>query len=61
MKEFKDGMINVSPRFVLTEITGAIPQQCKKNIIVIGSLAVGYHFFSEDASIIRDTTTQGCC
>ena len=44
-------MIHVSPRVVLAEIADAIPQQCKENIIVIGSLAVGYHFFGEDISI----------
>lgn len=55
MKESTDNLIQVSPRAVLAEIAGAIPQQCKENIIVIGSLAVGYHFFGEDDSITMRT------
>ena len=53
-------MIHVSPRDVLAEIADAIPQRCKKNIIVIGSLAVGYHFFGEDVSIMMRTKDADC-
>lgn len=60
MKEFEDAMIQVSPRAVLSEIADAIPRQCKENIIVIGSLAVGYHFFGEDDSITMRTKDADC-
>lgn len=60
MKEFEDAMIEVSPRAVLSEIADAIPRQCKENIIVIGSLAVGYHFFGEDDSITMRTKDADC-
>jgi hypothetical protein len=41
-------MNQVSPMEVLAEIVEAIPEECKKNMIIIGSLAVGYHFFAEN-------------
>ena len=50
----------VSPRTVLAEIAGAIPEDCKKNMIIIGSLAVGYHFFSENASMVVRTKDADC-
>ena len=51
MKEIPDRLIYLSPRVVLSEIASAIPEQCKRNVIVIGSLAVGYHYFGRDESI----------
>ncbi len=60
MKEFEDEMIHVSPQAVLAEIAEAIPPKCKKNIIVIGSLAVGYHFFGKDDSITVRTKDADC-
>ncbi len=38
-------MIELSPRSVLRAITNAIPDECRGDITVIGSLAAGYHFF----------------
>ena len=53
-------MKSVSPRAVLTEIVEAIPEDCKKNIIIIGSLAVGYHFFAENESMVVRTKDADC-
>jgi hypothetical protein len=41
----------VSPRAVLEQVAHAIPEDCRANIIIIGSLAVGYHFFGNDPSL----------
>lgn len=35
----------VSPREIFKQVAIAVPRECHKNIIIIGSLAVGYHFF----------------
>jgi hypothetical protein len=53
-------MKSVSPRAVLSEIAAAVPQECRKNIIIIGSLAVGYHFFAENESIAVRTKDADC-
>ncbi len=40
----KDSLIWVRPSRVLREIVDAIPDKTKKNLTIVGSLAVGYHF-----------------
>lgn len=50
----------VSPRAVLEEIANAIPEDCKKNIIIIGSLAVGYHFFVDNKAMVVRTKDADC-
>lgn len=55
-----DVMKPVSPRAVLTEIVNAIPEDCKKNLIIIGSLAVGYHFFAENENMVVRTKDADC-
>ncbi len=56
----EDAMKSVYPRQVLSEIAGAIPGGCKKNMIIIGSLAVGYHFFVENESMAIRTKDADC-
>ena len=60
MNELKDVMKSVFPREVLTEIAEAIPGDCKKNMIIIGSLAAGYHFFAEKGSMAIRTKDADC-
>lgn len=40
-------MSDISPRGILKQVADAIPQECHKNIIVVGSLAAGFHLLPE--------------
>lgn len=40
----------VSPKEVLVQVANALPQDCRQDVIIIGSLAAGYHFFADDGS-----------
>ena len=40
----ENGMQSVTPATVLGEIATAVPEDCRKHIIVVGSLAAGYHY-----------------
>jgi hypothetical protein len=42
-------MTPLAPDTVMAQIAMALPEGCRPNIIIIGSLAVGYHFFSGDS------------
>ncbi len=50
----------VSPKKVLEKIAEAIPKDCKKHIIVIGSLAVGYHYFGDNHNMSVRTKDADC-
>lgn len=43
-------MTPLSPSIVLSQVAAAVPEACRQNIIVIGSLAAGYHFFGENGA-----------
>jgi len=60
MNQQIDAAKSVSPGAVLTEIVKAIPEDCKQNMIIIGSLAVGYHFFVEDENMVVRTKDADC-
>ena len=51
---------SISPRDVLAEIAKAIPQDCHEHLIVIGSLAVGYHYFGGQAEMAVRTKDADC-
>ena len=44
-------MSNVSPSLILAQVAESVPQDCLPNIIIIGSLAAGYHFFGHDRDL----------
>jgi hypothetical protein len=48
-------MSNVSPSMILAKVAHSVPHECLPNIIIIGSLAAGYHFFGEDRDLFVRT------
>jgi hypothetical protein len=44
-------MSNVSPSLILAQVAESVPHDCLPNIIIIGSLAAGYHFFGHDRDL----------
>jgi len=50
----------VAPAVVLGEIARAVPADCRENIIIIGSLAAGYHFFGSDPAMMVRTKDADC-
>ena len=53
-------MSQVSPHKVLAAVAAAIPENCRRNVVIIGSLAVGYHFFRADESKAVRTKDVDC-
>ena len=41
-------MSNLPARGVMQQVAEAIPKECHNDVIIIGSLAAGYHFFGND-------------
>jgi len=60
MNKTDDVMKLVSPGAVLAQIATAIPPDCRENLIIIGSLAVGYHFFGYDNNLMVRTKDADC-
>lgn len=50
----------ISPRSALEQVASAIPDNCRENIIIIGSLAAGYHFFGDNAALQVRTKDADC-
>ena len=40
----------LTPAQVMEQVARALPEACRSNVIIIGSLAAGYHFFGNDRS-----------
>lgn len=53
-------MSRVSPAKVLAEVAAAVPVSCLENIVIIGSLAAGYHFFGDDEAKAVRTKDVDC-
>lgn len=53
-------MSQISPAKVLAEVAAAVPPACRENIVIIGSLAAGYHFFGQDATKAVRTKDVDC-
>ena len=50
----------ISPSAVLKRIAAAIPRDFRRNIIIVGSLAAGYHFFRENPKLQVRTKDVDC-
>ena len=55
-----DGMVAISPEKTLEEIARAIPEDCRRNVVVIGSLAVGYHYLRGQSAMLVRTKDADC-
>jgi len=53
-------MRGVSPREALDRIAKAVPESCRANIVVIGSLAAGYVYFGQDNQMAVRTKDIDC-
>lgn len=50
----------LSPREVLAQVAQALPADVRDNVIIIGSLAAGYHFFAGDGARAIRTKDVDC-
>ena len=50
----------LSPADVLAQVAHALPAEIRAEVIIIGSLAAGYHFFAEDGSRAIRTKDVDC-
>jgi hypothetical protein len=41
-------MNSLSPAKAMQEVVGAVPESCRPDMIIVGSLAAAYHFFGQD-------------
>lgn len=48
-------MSDIRPDQVLAKVAESIPPECRSNLIVIGSLAAGYHFFARERPLLVRT------
>ena len=53
-------MSGLSPFQVLKQVSAAVPPTCRANIVIIGSLAAGYHSFGNDPSKAVRTKDVDC-
>lgn len=53
-------MTPLTPDAVMAQIAAALPEDCRPNVIIIGSLAAGYHFFSGDSQRSIRTKDVDC-
>jgi hypothetical protein len=53
-------MTPLTPDAVMTQIAAALPLDCRQDVIIIGSMAAGYHFFAGDANTSIRTKDVDC-
>lgn len=53
-------MSEVTPVEVLQQVSDAVPEDCRHHIVVIGSLAAGYHFFRDQPGRAVRTKDVDC-
>ncbi len=53
-------MMELSPRETLQQVSEALPEDCRENLVVVGSLAAGFHFFGEDPNRAVRTKDVDC-
>lgn len=53
-------MTPLTPDAVVAQIAAALPDECRQNVIIIGSLAAGYYFFSGDGQRSIRTKDVDC-
>lgn len=53
-------MKELAPAQVLEQVAAALPEDCKKHIVVIGSLAAGYCYFAGDSTKAVRTKDVDC-
>lgn len=50
----------MTPKTVVARIAAAIPEDCRGEVILVGSLAAGYHFFEDDGNRSIQTKDVDC-
>lgn len=50
----------MAPGAVLEQLAAAVPEDFRENIVVIGSLAAGYHFFGDNPRLQVRTKDVDC-
>lgn len=60
MADRDPALSGVSPAKVFREIAAAIPSDCKENMIIIGSLAVGFRYFGHAEKMVVRTKDADC-
>lgn len=53
-------MKEVRPLDVISRVAGAIPSECRENIVIIGSLAAAYAYFGDDQRMHVRTKDIDC-
>ena len=53
-------MTALPPDSIMRQIAEAMPEKCRGDIIIIGSLAAGYHFFGDDPEAAVTTKDVDC-
>jgi hypothetical protein len=56
----KNGLQPIQPATVLREIAEAVPADCRNNLIIVGSLATGYHYRDQLEGMAVRTKDADC-